>query len=129
MVQDIRLALLLLPVGVAGVAGFSAAAVLAVITVVRGAGLTLGGEPLVVEGGGGGVEPGGGGRRLVVGVIGEDRAEDGSGGGGVVVVIGVAGEVEGDFLREVVVVVLKCHVCVICRESWSLFPELQPSYI
>lgn len=111
--QNISLALLPLPVGVGAVAIAllsSAAAVLEVIAVGGGgggAGLTLGREPVVVEGGG--VEPGRA-RWFVVGMIGEDGAEDGGGGGRVVV--GVVGMVEGHFLGEVVVVVLKGHVCV-----------------
>lgn len=128
--QDVRLAPLLLPRPVAAAAAVPAAAVLAVIAVGAGAGLTLGGEPLVVRGGGG-AEPraGGGGRRrrrLVVRggvVIGEDGVEDGGGGGGVVVVvvvllIGVAREVKGNLLLGEVVVVLKRHGCV-------KFPKLQ----
>lgn len=125
--QDIRLALLSLPVGVAAVAVAllsTAAAILEVIAVGRGsggAGLTLGREPVVVEGRG--VEPrgagGGGARRFVVGMIGEDGAEDGGGGG--VVVVGVVGMVEGHFLGElvVVVVVLEGHDCVNDDEAVS----------
>lgn len=100
--QDIGLVLLSLPVGrvIAVAISLISGAVLEVIIVVirRGgwAGLTLGGEPVVVEGGG--VEPRGGGWGrwgFVVGgevVIGEEGAEDGGGGG---VVVGV---VEGHFL-------------------------------
>lgn len=116
VVQNVRLAFLPFPVGVgvgsgAGAVGVVSggavlvemiAVVVVGIIIGGGTGLTLGREPVVVEGGG--VEPSGGGGcgggRLVV-------VEGGGGGGGRVVV--VEGHILGEVVRVRMVVVLKGH--------------------